>query len=230
MSGAGVPFHAGLTPERVIDAALELTHGSHLHGWSIRDLARELGVAPSVLYHHVGGKELLARGVVERVVAQMPVPDIGLDWRDWFRKLLLPGRGVVASYPGVAKWLLMHGPVFAAALPILEAGHAVLQRAGFGDRVSLAYGLLLNTAMLTISVTDDRRLHEDDGPRDHATMMKEMSVNVANSPAARQMIAMLGPFTRTADEAEQHRAEYYRLAVEATIAGVASELLAHPAS
>ena len=47
-------FHVGLTPERIIDVALELTRTSDLSGWSIRDLARVLDVAPSVIYHHVG--------------------------------------------------------------------------------------------------------------------------------------------------------------------------------
>lgn len=75
---AGEPaasFHVGLTADRVVDAALELTSESHLMGWSIRDLARHLGVAPSVVYHHVGGKDILSRRVAERVLMRMVTPD-----------------------------------------------------------------------------------------------------------------------------------------------------------
>ena len=42
-------FHVGLTPERVVDAAVDLTRESHLMSWSIRDLASRLGVADDEL-------------------------------------------------------------------------------------------------------------------------------------------------------------------------------------
>lgn len=219
------PFHVGLTPERVVDAALHLTKESHLAAWSIRDLAGRLGVAPSVVYHHVGGKDLLGRRVVERVLAELEAPAPELDWDEWFRRLLHSIRPVVAHYPGTAKWLLMHGPAFPAIVPVIDAGIAALRRAGFGERAAYAYAVLLNNATLTISMSDDRLLHEDDGPRDHAAMMREFSLAGGDSTAVTTLTeGIVEPFARGGDAAERERETYYRLVVETTIAGVAAML------
>lgn len=219
------PFHVGLTPDRVIDAALELTGESHLAHWSIRDLAKRLEVVPSVIYHHVGGKDLLARRVVERVLAGLEPPDPELDWRVWFRTLLVDVYPAITAYPGVAKWLLMHGPTFPAAGRIVEGGIATLRRAGFDERAGLAYAALLNNAMATITIGDERLIHEDDGPRDHAAMMAEFRRTTLESPGVMHLTEQLvTPFVDGGDEAARRREEYYRFIVETTVAGVATTL------
>lgn len=216
------PFHVGLTPDRVVDAAEELTRESHLMSWSIPDLAGRLGVAPSVIYHHVGGKDLLCRRVVERVLVRIELPDAELSWQDWFRTLLHSVQPLAAEYPGVAKWMLMHGPTIPA---VLEAGMAILRRAGFGDRTELAYAVLLNSAMLTISMSDDRLQHEGDGPRDHATMMTEFRQLPTASDDVRAMGRdFLRPFAEGGETAARMRIAYYHFTVDTTIAGLASTL------
>ncbi|MFT3862284.1 TetR/AcrR family transcriptional regulator [Micropruina sp.] len=219
------PFHVGLTPERVVDAAVELTRESHLMSWSIRDLATRLGVAPSVIYHHVGGKDLLCRRVVERALVRIELPDPALPWQDWYRTLLYSIQPLATEFPGVAKWMLMHGPTIPPVLPVIEAGMEILRRAGFGERTHLAYALLLNNAMLTISMGDDRLQHEGDGPRDHATMMTEF----AQLPTASDDVRAMGshfirPFAEGGDTATRMRTAYYRFTVDTTIAGLAATL------
>jgi len=219
------PFHVGLTPELVVDAAVDLTRASHLMTWSIRDLASRLGVAPSVVYHHVGGKDLLCRRVVERVLALIELPPDGLDWRDWYRRLLSGIGPLAAQYPGVAKWMLLHGPTIPAALPVLETGTRVLRAAGFGERASLAYALLLNNAMLTVAIGDDRRQHEGDGPRDHATMMAEFAQTATASDELREAWhGFIGPYLRGDGAAARMREAYYRVVIDTTIAGLEAML------
>ncbi|WP_211215787.1 TetR/AcrR family transcriptional regulator [Microbacterium indicum] len=223
------PFHAGLTPERVIDAASDLTRETHLMSWSIRDLAGRLGVAASVIYHHVGGKDLLCRGVVDRALARVALPDAGLPWQEWFRALLGTLGPRAAEYPGSAKWMLMHGPTLPAALPVLEAGTAVLRAAGFGSRTSSAYAVLLNNAMLTVSMSDDRLQHEGDGPRDHASMMAEFRRMPTASDDVRAMGQdLIRPFAEGGDAAAGMRWEYFSLVIETTIAGLDTVWLAAP--
>ena len=218
-------FHAGVTPERVVDAAAALTRESGLLAWSIRDLAKRLGVTPSVIYHHVGGKDLLCRRVVERAMAELPVPDPALLWQDWFRELLFAAAPVAHRFPGVARWLVMHGPTIPAALPMIEAGIGSLQRAGFGDAVGSAYGVLLNNAMLTLSVHDERQQLEADGPRDHAAMLQEFSHLAASGPGLETLTStLLAPYARGGEEARSAREAYYRFTVETTIAGLESWL------
>lgn len=220
------PFHIGLTAAQVTQAAVELTRETHLMSWSIRDLAARLGVSASVIYHHIGGKDLLSRAVAERVIGSLIVPPVdGAQWRGWFTELLYAQGPRIAEYPGVAKWMLMHGPTIPTALPILEGGMTLLQRAGFGDRASYAYALLLNTATMTISVADDRLAHEGDGPRDHAAMMTEFARVTRDSEAARAMgEEFIGAFAAGGDAAAAIRWEYYRFAIDTAIAGLATLL------
>ncbi|BCB88820.1 TetR family transcriptional regulator [Phytohabitans suffuscus] len=220
------PFHVGLTPGRIVDIALDLTRQSHLAGWSIRDLARRLDVAPSVIYHHVGGKDLLARYVVERVLDGLAPPPADLDWQDWFGALLDACYPPVVAHPGVAKWVLMHGPMFPSVLPVMEAGMRVLRRAGFGDRVGFAFAVLLNNAMLTVSMGDDRLLHEDDGPRDHATMMEDFrrAATTAGPGVTALADTFITPFAQGGRAAARQREAYYTFVVRTTIAGLATLL------
>lgn len=218
------PFHVGLTPERVVDAAVDLTRESHMMSWSIRDLAGRLGVAASGIYHHVGGKDLPCRRVVERMLVQIEPPSAPLPWQEWFRTLLNSAGPRAAEYPGTAKWMLMHGPTLPAALPVLEAGMTVLNRAGFGSRADISYALLLNNAMLTVSISDDRLQH-DDGPRDHATMMAEFRQMPTASDEVRTMgQEFIRPFAEGGETANRMRWGYYRFVVDTTIAGLDATL------
>lgn len=215
-----------LTPDRVIDVAAALTHRSHLLGWSIRDLARELDVVPSVVYHHVGGKDRIARGVVERALDGIVSPGSDLPWSYWFRELLDELYPRLTAYPGAAKWLLMHGPTFPSVMPIVGAGIGVLERAGFGSLASMAYATLLNTPILTITVGDDRLVHEDDGPRDHAQMMEEFRASAVDHPGAGVLAdSFIQQFADGAERRDRVRAENYGFVVQTVIAGLERRLL-----
>lgn len=215
------PFHAGLTQAAVIDAAVELTRESHLFSWSIRDLSKRLEVGPSTIYHHVGGKELLCRRVVERITENLVVPEPSLEWQDWFRELIYTVGSITMQYPGTAKWILLHGPIFQAAVPAFSAGLAALERAGFGAQTSVVYALLLNNPLLTVALGDDRLQHEEDGPRDHAAMMREFEQIATGRPGTDSFLnALMRPYVEGGDSAAHARGEYFRFCVEITIAGL----------
>lgn len=219
------PFHAGLTPDDVVRAAVRLTAHNHLAGWSLRDLAAELGVAASVVYHHVGGKDLLSRRVVEAVLDGFAPPDAGLPWDAWFRALLHALRTPLAAHPGTAHWLVMHGPVLPDLLPVIDTGTRLLADAGAGDRTGHLYSVLLNTAVLTIAMGDERLRHDEDGPRDHGAMMREFDQLGTESPGVAILrAAVIDPYTHSAERSAAERARYYALVVETTIAGVTALL------
>lgn len=219
------PFHVGLTATTVTDAAAALTRESHLYAWSVRDLARTLGVAPSVIYHHVGGKDSLARAVAERVLAQLPLPSASLSWEEWFCELLSAIYDETVHYPGVAKWVVLHGPVFRSVLPIIDRGIRLLESAGFGPDATMAYATLLNNAVLTISVFDERLLHEDDGPRDHAAMMADFErVAVDDRELGARALALVRPFSAGGEEAALNRRRYYDFTVDTTVRGLRARL------
>ena len=221
----GTERRVGLTRERIVDAALGLSEGVGLNSWTIRDLAGELDVAPSVIYHHLGGRDVVLRGVVERLTGQVVIPDRGLPWDEWFRDFLTQLRPLLVRYPGAAKWLVMHGPAFPGVAAAFDAGIGALATAGFPNP-AMTYALLVNTAMLTISMTDDRIEAGDDGPRDHVAMRREFSELGAESPGITRLLSeMLDPLAdeqRAADAGVGHA--YYGLLVSTLIAGLAAQL------
>ena len=218
-------YHVGLDADKVIDAAVELSRGDGLTTWTLRDLGGRLGVAPSVIYHHVGGREALSRRVVERVLALVDLPTDVMPWRQWARAALYPLRPVLTDYPGTARWLLLHGPVLPRLAPVIDAGIASLRRAGFGRDSALAYTSLVNTAMMTIAAIDDRRLHEDDGPRDHAALIRDLGPITAGSAGISLLTRdLLTRFTGTPQEIAAAQDRYYRYVLERLMDGLEADL------
>jgi hypothetical protein len=116
----------------------------------------------------------------------------------------------------------MHGPTFPALLTVVDDGVAVLQRAGFGERTAFAYGLLINNALQTIAISDDRLDHEGDGPRDHAAMMEDFRRDGAGSTGLAVLAeSLVLPFLGASEQLDTQRAAYYRFVVDTTIAGLA---------
>ena len=54
--------------EQILDAALRLVEAGGVAQLSMRKLAAELGVAPTTIYWHVGGKDAVLDALVERIV------------------------------------------------------------------------------------------------------------------------------------------------------------------
>ena len=215
---AGSPYHLGLTPERIVAEALALTGERHLLGWSLRDLADRLGVTVSVITHHVGGKDGLLRRVVEEALAGLQPPPDDLEWDAWFRAMLLEIRRPLRRHPGTAKWVLLHGPSFPAIMPMVDAGVAALQRAGFGDMLGLAFATLFNNAVMTLAVADERLTDEGDGRRDHAETMHGMLAAGAGRPGMAVLDStLMQMFTTGGPDAHD---TYYRFVIETTIAGL----------
>lgn len=67
--------------------------------------------------------------------------------------------------------------------------------------------------MLTITIGDDRLVYEDDGPRDHATMMAEFHQAVEG---------FITPFARDGEPAALQRETYCRFIIENTLTGLAT--------
>lgn len=222
----GTAYHLGLTPEQIVTEALVLTEQSHLVGWSLRDLAQRFGVTVSVITHHVGTKDKLLHRVVETALSELEPPPDNAAWEDWFRAMLHEIRPPLRRYPGTAKWVLLHGPSFPSLLPMIDAGIATLERAGFADMTGLAFAALFNNAVMTIAIADERLIDEGDGTRDHAVMMQQLRETGAGSPGMTVLdTTLMASFTLDASASGTARDAYYRFIIDTTIAGLAT--LAH---
>jgi AcrR family transcriptional regulator len=142
--------------DQVVTAAVRLTHRYGLEQWTIRQLGEELECWPSVIYHHVGDRDAVVAEVVDRVVGMVRPLDENLPWRQSFEEMLNDLRAKLCLHPGVARWLAVTGPVVPAALRGLDRGVRILAEAGLGDEAAIACTVLLNSALLTIVIEEDR--------------------------------------------------------------------------
>jgi AcrR family transcriptional regulator len=128
---------AGLTRERILDAAVELIDRDGVEGFSVRRLAGGLGVDPMSLYNHVANKDDILDGVVESVMSELSLAHDPADtWQQQVRTSAGAFRQVALAHPNVAIVMLTRrvlteeplrllreavSPALALGLPIDEA-------------------------------------------------------------------------------------------------------------
>jgi AcrR family transcriptional regulator len=127
------PAATALSRERIVEAALLRLDRDGLAAFSLREVARDLGVYPTALYWHVGGgRDALLAAAAGAALADVAPPAAVGDWRDWFRELFRRYRAAMRRHPGVAP--LLGGQLLSNAgidLDLVEGMLAALARAGF---------------------------------------------------------------------------------------------------
>ncbi len=88
-----------LSKEVIVREALVYARNGDLHSMSLRQLAAGLAVTPMALYRHIASKDDLLLEVTEHLLASKPMPDRGLDWRDFLRSLADGLRSLLVTYP-----------------------------------------------------------------------------------------------------------------------------------
>ena len=84
-----------LTPERVLQGAVDLADDIGVEALTIRKLADSLGVGPMTIYHHVPGKEQIIDGMVDIVFSEIALPPADSDWKSAIRERCLSARQVL---------------------------------------------------------------------------------------------------------------------------------------
>lgn len=130
------PVAVGLTREAVIAAALEQIDRHGLGHFSIRNLARSLGVNPTVIVWHLGNRNMVMAEVVAAVQRDLVLPMLeGEAWQDWLRALFVRYREAIRAHPNVAP--LIGAELVSNArvdLALVERILEALDAAGFRDR------------------------------------------------------------------------------------------------
>src|ERR671919_1665431 len=88
-----------LTRQRVLEAAVDLADREGIDAVSMRRLGQELGIEAMSLYTHVKSKDDLLAGMVEVVIAQIPVRRRRGDWKSTLRRTVLLAREVFLRHP-----------------------------------------------------------------------------------------------------------------------------------
>lgn len=183
MKQASTVRRAGRRPrvsrEQVLDRALELADEGGLAAVTMASVGSRLGVEAMSLYRHIGNKEEMLDGLVDRVFAEIEVPADARDWRDALRRRAVSAHSALRRHPwaiGLMESRSQPGP---ATLGHHDAMVAILFRAGFDGRGatrvynvldSYVYGFALQEATLPFS-----------SPEEMSSMSEQMLAAVADA-------------------------------------------------
>jgi AcrR family transcriptional regulator len=95
-----------LSRERILDAALALADAEGVEGLTMRRLAAELGVEAMTIYYHVPNKDAILDALVERVIAEIELPEPGTEWRSALRSLALSAYDVLGRHRWATRMML----------------------------------------------------------------------------------------------------------------------------
>jgi len=120
-----------LTRARVLEAAVDLADRDGLDAVSMRNLGQELGIEAMSLYTHIRGKEDLLDGMVDAVVAEIPVDVEGPDWRTTLRRTILDARAVMLRHKWAARVIETRSAPGLPTLAYMEAVTGIVRDGGF---------------------------------------------------------------------------------------------------
>ncbi|HEY6429719.1 MAG TPA: TetR family transcriptional regulator [Acidimicrobiales bacterium] len=134
---------AELTTRRIAAAALAVTDERGVSGFTMRAVAKRLGVTPMALYHHVEDKAGLVALLVDEVISERPLPPPTGHWRDDLYEVARWMRESTLAHPAVARLRNSFGVWTPAIFPMTERWLSLWQQSG----------LELQTAMLAASAS-----------------------------------------------------------------------------
>jgi AcrR family transcriptional regulator len=128
---AARPPRVPLSRDRVLRAALQLADAHGIDAVSMRRLGQALSVEAMSLYKHVTDKEDILDGLADLVMAEVEVPEPGVDWKAEVRRGAISLHAALRRHPWAGPVLesrIQPGP---ARLRYLDAVVGTLRAAGF---------------------------------------------------------------------------------------------------
>jgi AcrR family transcriptional regulator len=122
--------HRGLTRDQILDAALEIADADGLPAVSMRSVAQRLDVTPMALYRHVGDKDALLDGLVERLLLEVGHAPDGLHGTQYLHARAAAIRAAARRHPAAFGLLLARRAVTPVAVRARDAVLAALAEAG----------------------------------------------------------------------------------------------------
>jgi len=101
-----------LARESILERALELTRSEPLSSISMVRLARSLNVRPGTIHYHLGSRDALVSGVMNRfyrgLLSDLEAAAAASTWQEEVRRIGWVGLNVRLAYPGVASYVVSH--------------------------------------------------------------------------------------------------------------------------
>ena len=123
--------------ETTADQILRVTRRRIRHGGfasvSMRQIADELGITATALYHHFHDKNALLDRVAEMIYESIPTPAPDLHWTERIRALVLAQERALMDHPGLARFTLMRRMESTGAFKWIESILAILRDGGLDE-------------------------------------------------------------------------------------------------
>jgi AcrR family transcriptional regulator len=121
---------ATIDRSQILDATLALAEERGLDAVTMRAVADRLGVTPMALYRHVGDKQGLLDGLVERLLDELPPLDPDAPWNERLRTAALGLREAARRHPQVFLMLFRRPAATPQAIRTRDGVYAALRDAG----------------------------------------------------------------------------------------------------
>jgi AcrR family transcriptional regulator len=166
------PTRPPVTRDRILDTAFAIADQDGLGALSMRRIGKTLGVEAMALYNHVEDKDEILDGIVGRVLAEIPLPRPGADWKEAMRERAEAARRVFLRHPWAVGLLETRSAnssparleYFDAVLGCLRAAgfDATLAMRAFSTLDSYVYGAILQEVTLPFDTPDSLEAVGDD--------------------------------------------------------------------
>ncbi|MGH8908506.1 MAG: TetR/AcrR family transcriptional regulator [Egibacteraceae bacterium] len=132
-----------LSRQRLLNGAIAVADAAGLGSLTMRSLAKELGVKPMSLYHHVANKEEILDGIIDVVFSEIELPSADADWRSAMRLRAISARSVLRRHPWATPLMESRMNPGPATLRHHDSVIGTLRRAGFSIQMAAhAFSLL----------------------------------------------------------------------------------------
>lgn len=189
--GVAAAGRDSLTPERIIDAALQELDERGLAAFSMRNVAARLGVYPTAIYWHVRSRDALLAGIVGRIV-QLVEPAHGLPWQRYLRALFGSYRASIKRHPHASPLVGAH-LIGNSSIPLsfVEGLLQKLSEAGF-EGLTLVWAYNTVVAALVGFVTQEFATVPDERDAWRAEVRGRLSRgNLSSYPVLRDNLKLL---------------------------------------
>ncbi len=154
------PAKPPLSKDAVVDVAVDLMRSEGLDRVTMRRVASALDTGPASLYVYVANSVALHGEVLDRVVAELVLPQQG-SWQERAEQLLLGYGAVLGAHRGLARSALVVRPTRPGMLRLFDALLGLLVEGGMEPgRATWSVDLLL------LVVTAAAAEHAEPGPDD----------------------------------------------------------------
>jgi AcrR family transcriptional regulator len=213
------PRRRALTREAIVDAALALLDEGGVDGMNMRAVAERLGTGPASLYAHVSGKDELLALLVDKVCADIELPEIGkAPWQEQVKDAIRGIRRTLGAHRDLARATLGNIPTGPNALRLINATLGVMRDAGLPDQV-IAYAVDILPLYATATAYEESLYTAKELPDEGEAFIAEMRRYFSSLPVDRfpHIVALAVPLT-TNDSPDAR----FEFGLDALVRGIAS--------